>query len=182
MLLTIKHSKSIKIIAVIMSLVATAHCSAKSFKNKWFPVSGTGIHYFSTSTGHSEEATETGLVKRSTDIIELFGDINGKVLYHVTSEINFVEQTLTNTGHQVFSGTIMGSNPVLILDDDFEFNVNLTNGETIGKVFLTHRLAGQKIKCFLTVTGTGMDENGDGLAVYEGKCKKKGYRRGERED
>jgi hypothetical protein len=46
--------------------------------------------------------------------VELRGDLNGKVLYHVTTELDYTKGTLVKTGDQVFSGTIVGSEPVMI--------------------------------------------------------------------
>ena len=81
---------------------------------RWTPVSGVATHYFTTAIVHSTEPTETGFIQRSTDIVELEGDLVGRVLYHPTSEFDFVEGTLVNAGNQVFSGTVLGSQPVLL--------------------------------------------------------------------
>ena len=48
-------------------------------------VSGRAVHYFTTAIIHSQTPTATGMIQRSTDIIELTGDLRGRVLYHPTS-------------------------------------------------------------------------------------------------
>ena len=80
-------------------------------------VSGSGYDALTTAIVHSKDVTPTGMIQRSTEIVELRGDLNGRVLYHVTSVFDFVNGTLVNTGEQVYSGTIAGSEPVLIHDD-----------------------------------------------------------------
>lgn len=138
---------------------------------RWIPVSGTAIHYFPTAVLHSSEPTDAGKTERSTDTIDLSGDLNGRIVYHVTSEFDFIEGTLTNTGYQVFSGTVLNGDPVMILDDNFIFSVDLSSGETLGNVFLTRPLAGKRTQCRLTVNGTGFDADGNGLADYHGLCR-----------
>jgi hypothetical protein len=78
---------------------------------------------------------------------------------------------LPDIGLQVFSGTALGSKPVLIYDDEFRFDVNLAPGATTGSVFFTERIAGPRIKCELEIVGTGFTPEGDGLANYSGRCK-----------
>ncbi len=136
-------------------------------------VSGSGIHYFSTQVIHSTEMTDTGMIQRSTDIVELTGDLEGKVLYHPVSVFDFAAQTLVNTGEQVFSGSVLGSEPVLLFDNEFRFDVDLTTGATIGKVFLreSQDAAGESwYECKLDLVGTGMTEAGDAMADYTGTC------------
>ncbi len=138
----------------------------------WKAVSGTGVHRFSTAMIHSQEYTETGMIQRSTDIVELEGDLEGRVLYHPVSVFDFVEGTLVNTGHQVFSGTVLGSDPVLIHDEEFRFEVNLATGRTVGEIYLEHRIAGPRIRCRLQVDANGtMTPEGDAVIDYEGLCR-----------
>lgn len=80
---------------------------------------GTAVHYFSTSISHKTILAVTGKRDYDTEAIDLFGDITGRSLYHVSSDLDVFTGKLVNSGHQVFSGTIMDSDPVLILDDDF---------------------------------------------------------------
>lgn len=136
------------------------------------PVSGTAVHYFTTSMIHSATPTAVGKVQRSTDIIELSGDLKGRVLYQPTTVIDTVKGILVNTGNQVFSGTVLGSEPVLIHDDQFRFEVNLkTAGMESGEVHLANRLAGPKVRCDLVVVGTGAKTpEGNGLVDYRGTC------------
>jgi len=140
---------------------------------RWVPVSGVGVHYFTTAIIHSQQPTASGMVQRSTDIVELDGDLEGRLLYHPVSVFDFAAGTLVNTGHQVFSGTVLGSDPVLIHDDEFRFDVNLASGETTGKVYLLDPIAGPKIRCELDVVGTGATPAGDAIVAYTGRCKVK---------
>jgi hypothetical protein len=135
-------------------------------------VSGRAVHYFTTAIIHSQTPTATGIVQRSTDIIELTGDLKGRVLYHPTSVFDFVEGTLVNTGNQVFSGTVLGSSPVLLHDDEFRFEVDLnTGGLESGEVHLTDRIAGPKIACNLVAVGAGeKTPEGDSIVDYSGTC------------
>ena len=136
------------------------------------PVSGKAVHYFTTSMIHSETPTATGKVQRSTDIIELSGDLRGRVLYQPTTVIDTVKGILVNTGDQVFSGTVLGSEPVLLHDDQFRFEVDLkTGGIESGEVHLSNRLAGPKVRCDLVVVGTGAKTpEGNGVVEYRGTC------------
>ena len=135
-------------------------------------VSGRAVHYFTTAIIHSQTPTATGTIQRSTDIIELSGDLKGRVLYHPTSVFDFVKGTLVNTGNQVFSGTVLGSAPVLLHDDEFRFEVDLnTGGLESGEVHLTDRIAGPKIQCDLVAVGAGeQTPEGDSIVDYSGTC------------
>ena len=135
-------------------------------------VSGSAVHFFTTAIVHSQTPTETGMIQRSTDIIELSGDLKGRVLYHPISVFDFAKGTLVNTGHQVFSGTVLGSAPVLLHDDEFRFEVDLnTGGLESGEVHLSDRIAGPKIRCDLVVVGAGAKTpEGNGIVDYRGTC------------
>ncbi len=141
-------------------------------RNQWEAVAGHGVHYFTTGIVHSSEPTATGVIQRSTETVELSGDLEGRILYHPVSVFDFVEGTLVNTGHQVFSGTVLGSDPVLIHDDEFRFEVDLETGVTFGEVHLVDRIAGPRIRCRLQVYGTGQTTpEGDAMFEYTGECK-----------
>lgn len=133
-------------------------------------VAGSGVDELNTATVHSKVVTPTGMIQRSTEIVELKGDLVGKVLYHVTSVFDFVQGTLVNTGDQVYSGTIRGSDPVMIHDDQFRFTVNLATGEESGKVYLFNHITGPKARCTLDVVGTGMTAEGNPTFDYSGEC------------
>ena len=77
---------------------------------------------------------------------------------------------LVNTGNQVFSGTVLGSSPVLLYDDEFRFEVDLnTGGLESGEVHLTDRIAGPKIRCDLVAVGAGAKTpEGDSIVDYSG--------------
>ncbi len=169
-----RHYPKLVLIAVLAS--ASSVCAEPPSNNgyRWVSVAGTGIHYFSTAKIHSKEETATGFVQRSTDIIELDGDLKGTVIYHPVSVFDLAAGTLVNTGHQVFSGTVLGSSPVMIHDDEFRFDVNLHTGETTGKIYLSDPMAGPKIRCELEAVGAGMTPEGDALVAYTGRCRLKG--------
>jgi hypothetical protein len=134
------------------------------------PVSGSGVHYLTTAIVHSSEPTGTGMVQHSTETVDLTGDLTGRILYQPTSVFDFVAGTLVNTGRQVFSGTVLGSAPVMLYDDEFRFEVNLNTGATIGKVHLAGNIAGPRISCELTVIATGRTPDGNIAASYTGYC------------
>lgn len=134
-------------------------------------VSGSGVHYFDSAIVHSSKTTATGEIRRSTETVELNGDLVGRLLYHPVSVFDFVKGTLVNTGHQVFSGTIRGSEPVMLHDDDFRFEVDLTTGATVGKVHLIDRLDGPNVRCHLDVVGTGLTADGNATFDYAGECR-----------
>jgi hypothetical protein len=103
--------------------------------------------------------------------------LKGRVLYHVTSLFDFVGGTLVNTGHQVYSGTIAGSAPVMIHDGQFRFEVNLNTGATLGEVHFSDHIAGRKVRCDLVVVGTGAKTaEGNPIADYSGTCTFRGQR------
>lgn len=133
-------------------------------------VAGHGVHFFSTAIVHSHEVTPTGAIQRSTETVELTGDLTGRILYQPTSVFNYANGTLVNTGRQVFSGTVVGSSPVVLYDDKFRFDVNLATGATTGKVYLTRWLAGPKVRCELDIIGTGLSPEGNATFTYAGWC------------
>jgi hypothetical protein len=133
-------------------------------------VTGTGTDLLNGAVVYSNEPTPTGETRKSTEIIDLEGDLKGMVLYHVTTVFDSKRNTLVNTGHQVFSGTIAGSAPVMLHDSKFRFEVNLATGADTGSVFLTDHIAGPPVRCTLSVTGTGKDAAGNPTFGYVGSC------------
>jgi hypothetical protein len=133
-------------------------------------VAGTGVHFFTTAIVHSKESTPRGTIQRSTETIEVSGDLTGRALYQATSVFDFSDGTMVNTGYQAFSGTIGGSSPVMLYDDKFRFDVNLKTGATVGEVHLTDNLAGPKGGCHLNVVGTGKTADGNVTFAYTGHC------------
>ena len=98
------------------------------------------------------------------------GDLNGRILYHVTSTFDFANDSLVNTGDQVFSGTVAGSDPVMIHDGRFRFHANLKTGAETGSVQLVDHIAGPSVKCMLQVIGTGKDADANPTFDYTGHC------------
>ncbi len=134
-------------------------------------VSGTGTDLLNGAIVHSKRTTSTGWVERSTEDVELDGDLHGRVLYHVTTRVDTGKGTLVNTGDQVFSGTVAGSKPVMIHDSKFRFEVNLNTGAESGSVFLIDHIAGPRVRCELSVIGTGKTAEGNPTFRYAGTCK-----------
>lgn len=160
-------------VAVISTLLVAASLSGQARNlegTTTVTVAGTGYDDLRNAIVHWQEPTATGLVQQSTEIIELSGDLRGRVLYHVTTEIDFVNSTLVNSGEQVYSGTVAGSAPVLIHDDQFRFEVNLVTGQETGQVFLLNHIAGPKVRCTLDVIGTGLNAEGNPTFSYRGEC------------
>jgi hypothetical protein len=133
-------------------------------------VAGTGYDDLNNAIVHWQKPTPAGLIQQSTEIVELDGDLRGRVLYHVTTVVDFVNGTLVNTGEQVYSGTIAGSAPVMIHDDQFRFEVNLITGQETGQVFLFNHITGPKVRCALDVVGTGLNADGNPTFAYSGEC------------
>jgi len=133
-------------------------------------VSGNGVDQLTTALIHSKEVVPNGMIQKSTEIVDLTGDLKGRVLYHVTSVFDFAHGTLVNTGDQVYSGTVAGSEPVMLHDDQFRFDVNLATGAERGRVYLLDHIAGPKIRCSLDVVGTGKTAEGNPTFSYTGQC------------
>src|SRR5215207_6113664 len=133
-------------------------------------VSGSGFDDLAHAIVHWQLPTPTGTIQQSTEVVELFGDLRGRVLYHVTSVVDLANGTLVNTGNQVFSGTITGSRPVMIHDDQFRFEVDLVTGSESGRVLLVDHIAGPKVRCALAVAGTGPNADGNPTFGYSGEC------------
>jgi len=149
--------------------------SGRAESKQQLEVSGSGTHYFTTAIVHSQEPTpEQWMTQRSTDIVELRGDLEGYLLYHVTSEI--VDGTMVNTGKQAFSGTIGGSEPLYLFDDEFRFDVDLATGATTGIVKLRESKDARegKYRCDLEVIGTGLTPEGNASVSYTGTCEEFG--------
>ena len=66
--------------------------------------------------------------------------------------------------------TIAGSQPVMIHDDQFRFDVNLVTGSESGTVLLVDQIAGPKVRCALNVVGTGLNGSGNPTFNYSGEC------------
>ena len=89
MTLTTTSRLAAVLLALLTAQVSADDGAANFERARWVPVSGTGVHLFSTAIIHSQTPTETGLIQRSTDIVELDGDLRGRVLYHPVSVFDF---------------------------------------------------------------------------------------------
>jgi hypothetical protein len=159
--------------AMVMSSVGIAGSGQETVA-----VSGSGVDIASEAIIHSEEPTPTGMIRTLTEIVELTGDVHGKVLYQARQEFDFVANTLVVTGENVFSGTIAGSDPVILRSDESRFEVDLATGEETGKVHLTRSNdapdKGSWYECDLVVVGTGLSPEGNPTFDYSGTCTRKG--------
>ncbi len=136
-------------------------------------VSGSAIHYFDTKIVHRSNETAGGLRETTTETIDLAGDLEGRVLYQPNSNYDFVNGTLVNTGNQVFSGTVLGSEPVILADDEFRFEVDLNTGAVKGEVYLNNSIAGPKMDCEIEVSSSSPPVNGQSESTYTGYCRVK---------
>lgn len=159
------------LLASATSLVSTANSGEHQAVTRTVHVTGSGIDELSGAIVHSKQPTSTGVIQRSTETVELTGDLRGRVLYHVTSVFDFKAGTLVNTGDQVFSGTVAGSQPVLLHDSKFRFDGDLNSGEDTGSVYLLNHIAGPRVECILKVIGTGKNQDGNPTFTYSGQCK-----------
>lgn len=141
-------------------------------------VAGTAVHFFTTAIVHGQTPTETGKIQRSTDIVQLSGDLQGYVLYQPTSVFDFSAGTLVNTGRQYFSGTVLGGEPTIMYDDAFRFDVSFAASTEHGSVHFRRSQdarGGTWYECDLDIRGTGRKTPaGDGLVDYTGECRRHG--------
>jgi hypothetical protein len=164
-------AKAVFLVATIAGTIGSSALADESIAKRSIRVSGTGTDLLNGSIVHSKKPTATGVIQRGTEIVDLSGDLNGKILYHVTTVIDNQKGTLVNTGDQVFSGTIAGSEPVMIHDAKFRFEVNLATGAESGSVYLSDHIAGPQVRCELKVTGTGKTADGNPTFSYAGICR-----------
>ncbi len=176
MLIDSKHVLAMGGLAGVMLLMSSA--AAAGSKQQSIPVSGSGMDLASEAIVHSEESTPTGVIKRLTENVRLTGDLSGYVLYQATQEFDFVNNTLLVTGTNFFSGTIAGSDPVILRSDESRFDVDLVTGEETGNVHLTRSNDapdnGSWYECDLVVVGTGLTPEGNPTFTYSGACTRRG--------
>jgi hypothetical protein len=159
------------LLAGAAALVSAANSGEHQVVTRTVQVSGSGIDQLSDAIVHSKQSTSTGVIQRSTETVELTGDLRGRVLYHVTSVFDFKAGTLVTTGDQVFSGTVAGSEPVLLHDAKFRFDGDLNSGKDTGSVYLLDHIAGPRVECTLRVIGTGKNQDGNPTFTYSGQCR-----------
>jgi hypothetical protein len=176
MLIDSKHLLAVGGLTSVMLLMSSA--AVASSDQQSMSVSGSGVDLASEAIVHSEENTPTGLIKRLTEIVRLEGDLSGYVLYQATQQFDFVANTLVVTGENFFSGTIAGSDPVILRSDESRFEVDLATGEEVGNVHLTRSNdasdKGSWYECDLAVVGTGLTPEGNPTFEYSGECVRRG--------
>jgi hypothetical protein len=161
----------IVLLAIAASLFSIANSGEQKAVTRTVYVTGSGTDELKGAIVHSKQPTSTGVIQRSTETVELTGDLRGRVLYHVTSVFDLKAGTLVNTGDQVFSGTVAGSEPVLLHDSKFRFDGDLNSGEDTGSVYLLDHIAGPRVECILKVIGTGKNQDGNPTFTYNGQCR-----------
>lgn len=176
MLIDSKHLLAMGGLASVMLLMSSAAVAGS--KPQPISVSGSGVDLASDAIVHSEQNAPTGLVKRLTEMVRLEGDLNGYVLYQATQQFDDVNKRLIVTGENVFSGTIRGSEPLILRSDESRFEVNLVTGEETGNVHLTRSNdapdKGSWYECALDVVGTGVTPEGNPTFDYSGECTRRG--------
>jgi hypothetical protein len=105
-------ARGVFFVATITATIGSAARADEPIVKRAVQVSGTGTDLLNGAIVHTKKPTATGVIQRGTEIVELSGDLKGKILYHVTTAIDTRKGTLVNTGDQVFSGTIAGSEPL----------------------------------------------------------------------
>lgn len=162
------------VVVVAVLSIASAHVRASdgspSTPDRTVQVAGNGLDRVDRAIVHSTVNTPTGVIRKTTETVDLYGDLKGTVLYLVTSNFDFVHGTLVNTGDSVYSGTIAGSAPVMIHDDQSRFEANLNTGQDSGQVYLFDHIAGAKVRCHLDAVGTGVNADGNPTFTYRGEC------------
>jgi hypothetical protein len=161
------HAAAVAVIAVLFVLAWGAQAANTQ---RTVQVQGSGVDRADSAVVHAEQQDASGLTRTATEIVELEGDLHGRVLYQVTTRVDAARHQLTNTGRQVYSGTVAGSGPVLLYDDQFVFRVDLTTGAEQGAVYLVHHLGGPAVRCELAVRGNGHDDAGNPTFTYNGQC------------
>ena len=172
-------SKLLVAAGILASATVALSSAAVAGSKEAMPVSGSGVHYFSGAIVHSQTPTEQGMIQRSTEIVRLDGDLDGYVLYQPVSTFDFVANTLVNSaGAQFFSGTVLGSEPMILYDAAFRFEVDLSTGATTGEVHLGRSNdaphSGAWYECDLEAVGTGLTPEGDAMFDYTGTCVRRG--------
>jgi hypothetical protein len=171
-------SKRVSAVGGLAGLIVLASSSAVAGAGpRTIAVAGSGVHYFGSAVVHSEEPTPTGMIRRSTELVKLEGDLSGLVLYHVTSEFDFANGTLVNRGANSFSGVVAGSEPLALYGESL-FRVDLQTGATTGEVHLGRSKDAAPgrgwYECELAVVGTGLTPEGDAMVDYTGECTRRG--------
>jgi hypothetical protein len=164
--------------AALAGAVSLTASDAVAGEQETIQVSGSGVDFASDAIVHSEETTPIGMIRRVTEIVKLTGDLTGYVLYRPRQEFDYVNNRLVVTGMNVFSGTIAGSDPVVLRSDESRFEVDLATGEETGYVHLTRSNdaadKGRWFDCDLVVVGTGATPEGNPTFDYSGTCTRRG--------
>jgi hypothetical protein len=159
-------------------LTSSAAVAGSGQEPQTMSVSGSGVDLASEAVVHSEQSTPTGKTRIVTEMVRLSGDLSGYVLYQATQAFDFGSNTLVVTGENVFSGTIAGSDPVILRSDQSRFEVDLSTGAELGSVHMTRSKdaphKGSWYECDLVVVGTGQTAEGNPTFDYSGTCTRKG--------
>ena len=172
------NTLAVLLTAALAAAVSLTASDAGAGEQETIQVSGSGVDFASDAIVHSEESTPNGVIRRLIEIVKLSGDLSGYVLYQPTQKFDYVNNTLRVTGTNVFSGTIAGSDPVILRSDESSFEVDLATGEETGHVHLTRSNdapdKGQWFDCDLVVVGTGATPEGNPTFDFSGTCTRRG--------
>jgi hypothetical protein len=176
------RTKSVVLVLMAAALAGTViqtSSAAVAARQETIPVSGTAVDFASEAIVHSQESTPTGMIQKTTEIVQLSGDLSGYGLYQARREFDFVNGSLVITGENFFSGTIAGSDPVILRTDEARFEVDLATGAEVGTVHLTRSNdapdKGSWYDCDLVIVGTGQTPEGNFTSNYSGECTRLGH-------
>src|SRR5687767_8430946 len=69
------------IVTVVSLLFGSAQAEVRTVDVRTVKVAGSGVDFLTTALVHSKEPTATGMIQKSTETVELTGDLTGRVLY-----------------------------------------------------------------------------------------------------
>src|ERR1700734_3067782 len=82
------------LICTILPCAATVFAGEPgASKVRSVPVAGSGTDLLTSAIVHSKNQSPSGMIQKSTETVELKGDLIGRVLYHVTSTYDFTNNT-----------------------------------------------------------------------------------------
>src|ERR1022692_1412317 len=76
-------ARGVFFVAAITGTIGAAAMADEPIAKRTVQVSGTGTDLLNGAIVHSKKPTATGVIQRGTEIVELSGDLNGKILYQV---------------------------------------------------------------------------------------------------
>jgi hypothetical protein len=80
-----KTARVVFFVATITGIIGSPALADEPVAERTVQVSGTGTDLLNGTVVHSKKPTATGVIQQGTEIVDLTGDLNGKILYHVTT-------------------------------------------------------------------------------------------------